>query len=177
MTASVSSSQKPIVLAFSGGLDTSFCIPWLKETYKRPIVTVTVNCGGIDAAAARQLDERARALGASDHRLIEARPEFFEKVIKFLIMGNVKRGNMYPLCVGAELLRELREVLRLQAALGADAKRVHVAALDVAHDQELQHLVEELGPRLDEPVVDGAERARARRAAAPRPRRSRRSSR
>jgi argininosuccinate synthase len=120
MTASASSSQKPIVLAFSGGLDTSFCIPWLKETYKRPVVTVTVNCGGIDAAAARQLDERARALGASDHRLIEARPEFFDKVLKFLIMGNVKRGNMYPLCVGAERGLQAKYLAQLAKELGSD---------------------------------------------------------
>ena len=65
----MTSASNPIVLAFSGGLDTSFCVPWLKETYNRPVVTVTVNCGGIDAAAARALDERARALGAADHRL------------------------------------------------------------------------------------------------------------
>jgi argininosuccinate synthase len=110
----------PIVLAFSGGLDTSFCIPWLRETYKRPVVTVTVNCGGIDAAAARHLDERARALGASDHRLIEARPEFFEKVIKFLIMGNVKRGNLYPLCVGAERGLQAKYLAQLAKELGSD---------------------------------------------------------
>jgi argininosuccinate synthase len=121
MTSSASSSSNgPIVLAFSGGLDTSFCIPWLKETYKRPVVTVTVNCGGIDAAAARQLDERARALGASDHRLIEARPEFFEKVIKFLIIGNVKRGNMYPLCVGAERGLQAKHLAELAKELGSD---------------------------------------------------------
>jgi argininosuccinate synthase len=120
MTAAPSSSQKPIVLAFSGGLDTSFCIPWLKETYERPVVTVTVNCGGIDAAAARQLDERARALGASDHRLIEARPEFFDKVLKFLIMGNVKRGNMYPLCVGAERGLQAKYLAQLAKELGSD---------------------------------------------------------
>jgi len=121
MTSSASSSTHgPIVLAFSGGLDTSFCIPWLKETYKRSVVTVTVNCGGIDAAAARQLDERARALGASDHRLIEARPEFFEKVIKFLIMGNVKRGNMYPLSVGAERGLQAKYLARLAKELGSD---------------------------------------------------------
>jgi argininosuccinate synthase len=120
MTSASSSSQKPIVLAFSGGLDTSFCIPWLKETYKRPVVTVTVNCGGIDAAAARQLDERARALGASDHRLIEARPEFFDKVLKFLIMGNVKRGNMYPLCVGAERGLQAKYLAQLAKELGSD---------------------------------------------------------
>jgi argininosuccinate synthase len=113
-------SHGPIVLAFSGGLDTSFCIPWLKETYKRPVVTVTVNCGGIDAAAARQLDERARALGAVDHRLIEARPEFFDKVLKFLIMGNVKRGNMYPLCVGAERGLQAKYLAQLARELGSD---------------------------------------------------------
>ena len=111
---------KPIVLAFSGGLDTSFCIPWLKETYQRPVVTVTVNCGGIDAAAARQLDERARALGAADHRLIEARPEFFENVLKFLIMGNIKRGNMYPLCVGAERGLQAKYLAELAKELGSD---------------------------------------------------------
>jgi len=120
MTSLSSPSQKPIVLAFSGGLDTSFCIPWLEETYKRPVVTVTVNCGGIDAAAARNLDERARALGAVDHRLIEARPEFFDKVLKFLIMGNVKRGNMYPLCVGAERGLQAKYLAQLAKELGSD---------------------------------------------------------
>jgi len=120
MTSASSPSLKPIVLAFSGGLDTSFCIPWLKETYKRPVVTVTVNCGGIDAAVARNLDERARALGAVDHRLIEARPEFFDKVLKFLIMGNVKRGNMYPLCVGAERGLQAKYLAQLAKELGSD---------------------------------------------------------
>ncbi len=116
----MTSSAKPIVLAFSGGLDTSFCVPWLKETYDRPVVTVTVNCGGIDAAAARALEERARALGAVDHRLIEARPEFFDKVIKFLIMGNVRRGNMYPLCVGAERGLQAQYLATLAKELGSD---------------------------------------------------------
>ena len=113
-------SSKPIVLAFSGGLDTSFCIPWLMETYQRPVVTVTVNCGGIDAAAAKQLDERARALGAVDHRLVEARPEFFDRVLKFLIMGNIKRGNMYPLCVGAERGLQAKYLAQLAKELGSD---------------------------------------------------------
>jgi len=116
----MTSSVNPIVLAFSGGLDTSFCVPWLKETYKRPVVTVTVNCGGIDAAAARALDERARSLGAADHRLIEARPEFFDRVIKFLIMGNVRRGNMYPLSVGAERGLQAKYLAKLAKELGSD---------------------------------------------------------
>jgi argininosuccinate synthase len=113
-------SSNPIVLAFSGGLDTSFCIPWLKETYQRPVVTVTVNTGGIDDAAARQLEERALALGALEHRLIEARQEFFDQVIKFLIMGNIRRGHMYPLCVGAERGLQAKYLAQLATELGAD---------------------------------------------------------
>ncbi|MEO8463881.1 MAG: argininosuccinate synthase [Gammaproteobacteria bacterium] len=116
----MTAAAKPIVLAFSGGLDTSFCIPWLKETYGRPVVTVTVNCGGIDAAAARQLEERAKALGAVEHHLIEARGEFFDKVIKFLIMGNIRRGNMYPLCVGAERGLQAKYLAQLAKQLGSD---------------------------------------------------------
>ncbi len=113
-------SDNPIVLAFSGGLDTSFCVPWLKETYSRPVVTVTVNTGGIDAAAARALEERALALGAIEHRLIEARQEFFSEVIKYLIMGNVRRGNLYPLCVGAERGLQAKHLAQLAGELGSD---------------------------------------------------------
>jgi argininosuccinate synthase len=95
-------STSPIILAFSGGLDTSFCVPWLKETYGRPVVTVCINTGGLDDAAAKELEERAMALGAQEHVLVEARQIFFERVIRFLIAGNVRRGQLYPLCVGAE---------------------------------------------------------------------------
>jgi argininosuccinate synthase len=98
----VSKDKTPIILAFSGGLDTSFCVPWLKDTYGRDVVTATVDTGGIDAAAAQQLEERAYALGAVEHVLIDARQEFFDSVIRYLVAGNVLRGNAYPLCVGAE---------------------------------------------------------------------------
>jgi argininosuccinate synthase len=96
------SDNSPIILAYSGGLDTSFCVPWLRETYKRPVITACVNTGGLDAAAALSLKERAMALGAQEHILVEARPRFFDQVLRFLIAGNVRRGNLYPLCVGAE---------------------------------------------------------------------------
>ncbi|MDH3757742.1 MAG: argininosuccinate synthase, partial [Gammaproteobacteria bacterium] len=98
----MSKDQTPIILAFSGGLDTSFCVPWLRETCDREVVTATVDTGGIDAAAASQLEERAYALGAVEHVLIDARQDFFDTVIRYLIAGNVLRGNAYPLCVGAE---------------------------------------------------------------------------
>jgi len=98
----MSSPENPIVLAFSGGLDTSFCVPWLAETYGRPVVTATVNTGGLDADASAALAAKAKALGAVDHIEIDGREEFFDGVLKYLIFGNVRRGNLYPLCVGAE---------------------------------------------------------------------------
>jgi argininosuccinate synthase len=109
---------EPILLAFSGGLDTSFCVPWLKETYGRPVITVTVDTGGIDAQAADLLAERSRALGALEHRLVEARDSYFERVLRFLIMANARRGNLYPLCVGAERVLQAQTIARLARELG-----------------------------------------------------------
>ena len=112
--------DQPIVLAYSGGLDTSFLVPWLKENHGRPVITVTVDTGGIDAAAARTLAERARALGAVDHHQIDARADYFEQVLRFLIMGNVKRGQMYPLCVGAERVMQAQTIAHMARKLGTN---------------------------------------------------------
>jgi len=111
---------KPILLAFSGGLDTSFCVPWIAETYGRPIVTLTVNTGGIDADAARVLAERSRTLGAVEHHLVDARPGYFNQVLKYLVMGNVRRGNLYPLCVGAERVLQAQTVAQFAREIGTD---------------------------------------------------------
>ncbi len=110
----------PIVLAYSGGLDTSFLVPWIRETQQRPVITVTVDTGGIDAAAARLLGERARALGAVEHHQVDARADYFEQVLRFLIMGNVRRGQLYPLCVGAERVMQAQTIARMAQRLGSD---------------------------------------------------------
>ena len=112
--------EQPIVLAYSGGLDTSFLVPWLKENYGRPIITVTVDTGGIDEGAARTLAERASALGAVAHHRIDARADYFEQVLRFLIMGNVKRGQMYPLCVGAERVMQAQTIAQMARRLGTN---------------------------------------------------------
>ena len=109
---------QPIVLAYSGGLDTSFLVPWLKENYNRPIITVTVDTGGIDAAAAKTLKERALALGAVEHHQVDARADYFEQVLRFLIMGNVRRGQLYPLCVGAERVMQAQTIALMARKLG-----------------------------------------------------------
>jgi argininosuccinate synthase len=110
----------PIVLAYSGGLDTSFLVPWLAEHEHRPVITVTVDTGGIDAAASGTLAQRSRALGALAHTQVDARAGYFEQVLRFLIMGNVRRGQLYPLCVGAERVMQAQTVARMARELGSD---------------------------------------------------------
>src|ERR1700760_3671402 len=115
-----SAGSRPIVLAYSGGLDTSFLVPWVAENTGRPVITVTVDTGGIDAATAQTLAERAKALGAIGHHQIDARADYFEQVLRFLIMGNVKRGQLYPLCVGAERVMQAQTIARMARELGTN---------------------------------------------------------
>jgi len=120
MTQAATGTQVPLVLAYSGGLDTSFLVPWLAQSERRPVITVTVDTGGIDTAAAHTLAERSRALGAVAHYQVDARAEYFEQVLRFLIMGNVRRGGLYPLCVGAERVMQAQTIARMARELGAD---------------------------------------------------------
>jgi argininosuccinate synthase len=148
---------EPILLAFSGGLDTSFCVPWLKETYGRPVITVTVDTGGIDADGARLLAERARALGAIAHHQIDARAAYFEQVLKYLIMGNVRRGGLYPLCVGAERVLQAQTIA--QIALTLKATMVAHGCTAAGNDQvRFEVALRTLAPQLEilAPVRDRA---------------------
>ena len=115
----MSQDLSPIILAFSGGLDTSFCVPWLKETYGRDVITATVDTGGIDADAAVALEQRAMALGAIEHVLVDCKQDFFNGVIQHLIAGNVLRGQAYPLCVGAERGLQAARLAQLAKERGA----------------------------------------------------------
>ena len=115
----MSKDTSPIILAFSGGLDTSFCVPGLMQNSTRDGVTACVDRGGIAAAAAKALEERSKALGAIEHVLIDAKQEFFDTVIRYLIAGNVLRGNAYPLCVGAERGLQAAKLAEIAAERGA----------------------------------------------------------
>jgi len=129
----VSKDQSPIILAFSGGLDTSFCVPWLKETYGREVITATVDTGGIDADAAVALEQRAMALGAIEHVVVDSKQDFFDSVIRYLIAGNVLRGQAYPLCVGAE--RGLQAARLAQLAKDRGATTVAHGCTAAGNDQ------------------------------------------
>ena len=145
-----SPGTQPIVLAYSGGLDTSFLVPWVAENYNRPVITVTVDTGGIDEQAARTLAERSKALGAVEHHIVDARADYFEQVLRFLIMGNIKRGQLYPLCVGAERVMQAQTIARMARELGTsmiahgctaagnDQVRFEVALRTLAPDLEVR---------------------------------------
>ena len=113
----MSNDSAPIILAFSGGLDTSFCVPWLKENYGREVITATVDTGGIDDPAA--LEDRALRLGALEHVRLDCKKDFFDTVLRYLIAGNVRRGQFYPLCVGAERGLQASRLAELAKMRGA----------------------------------------------------------
>ncbi len=115
----MTSKQSPIILAFSGGLDTSFCVPWLRENYGREVITATVDTGGIDDTAAAALHDRAIELGAIEHVLLDCKKDFFDSVLRHLIAGNVRRGQFYPLCVGAERGLQASRLAQLAIERGA----------------------------------------------------------
>ena len=157
MTSTSTQGAEPILLAFSGGLDTSFCVPWLKDTYQRPVITVTVDTGGIDAAAAQSLAERSAKLGAMEHHLIDARAAYFDQVLKFLLMGNVRRGGVYPLCVGAERVLQAQTIAHM--ALSLKTKMVAHGCTAAGNDQvRFEVALRTLAPELEiiAPVRDRA---------------------
>ncbi|CAN5570638.1 argininosuccinate synthase [soil metagenome] len=110
-----------IALAFSGGLDTSFCVPYLRETTGEEVHTVTVNTGGFSAEELAEVEARALALGAASHTSVDARAELYDEVLSYLIKGNVLRGGVYPLCVGPERVIQARALVREASRLGAHA--------------------------------------------------------
>ena len=113
-------SRKPlIVLAFSGGLDTSFCALWLQEELGAEVVTATVQTGGFGAKEVADIRARALSLGAKAHHLLEGRGRVYERFVSTLIRGNVLRGRVYPLSVAAERVVQAELAASLAQELGA----------------------------------------------------------
>ena len=114
------SDQKKVLLAFSGGLDTTYCSLYLKELgYK--VYTVTVNTGGFTKEELGKLEERSRSLGSESHANVDVTEEFYQKAIKYLIAGNVLKNNTYPLSVSAERVFQATAIAKEAIKLGVDA--------------------------------------------------------
>jgi argininosuccinate synthase len=112
--------MRTLALAFSGGLDTSFCVPRLAEQ-GWAVHTVYVNTGGAPAAEREAIRRQAEAVGAVRHHEVDARQAVFDRFVRFLIQGNVLRGEVYPLSVAAERTQQALSVVEVARAIGAAA--------------------------------------------------------
>ncbi|MEO8089300.1 MAG: argininosuccinate synthase domain-containing protein, partial [Gemmatimonadales bacterium] len=108
----------PLALAFSGGLDTSYCVPRLAEA-GWTVHTVYVNTGGASPSDREAIRRQAESVGAIQHHEIDARQEVFDRFVRFLVQGNVLRGEVYPLSVAAERTQQALSLVEAARRIGA----------------------------------------------------------
>ncbi|MCD9853354.1 argininosuccinate synthase [Epilithonimonas sp. JDS] len=113
--------SKKVVLAFSGGLDTSYCAKYLSETLGYEVHAVTINTGGFDENDEVLLKEKAEKLGVASYRFIDASEKYYNDCVKYLIFGNVLKNNTYPLSVSAERTIQAQTIAESALEIGADA--------------------------------------------------------
>ena len=115
-------SKRPTcVLAFSGGLDTSLCVVYLREEFGYDVVTVTVDTGGFSAEELVRIEERSRELGAIAHHTVDGIGELFQNWIRHIIAANALRGGVYPLSVGVERVVQAQHLVAVAREYGATA--------------------------------------------------------
>lgn len=112
---------KKIILGFSGGLDTSFCVKYLTEEKGYEVHSIIVNTGGFSDEELKQAEAHAYALGVKSHKAVNAIKSYYNSIIKYLIYGNVLKNNTYPLSVSAERLSQALHIAEHAKELNADA--------------------------------------------------------
>jgi argininosuccinate synthase len=115
------SEKKKVVLAFSGGLDTTFCAIYLRQDCGYEVHALTVNTGGFSDEEIDKIKAHAQALGVKSFRCVDARNDYYRDVIKYLIFGNVLKNNTYPLSVSAERIVQAIATARYANEIGATA--------------------------------------------------------
>lgn len=113
-------NKKKVVLAFSGGLDTSFCSIYLAKDLNLEVHTVVVNTGGFSEQDLRHIGERAQLLGSVSHTVIDETLNYYKDTLKYLIFGNVLKNATYPLSVSAERICQATAVAHYAKSIGAD---------------------------------------------------------
>ncbi len=111
---------KKILLAYSGGLDTSFCVVHLKAQGWE-VHAALVNTGGCDSSEYPAIESRAKALGAASFTVLEETENYYQEVVKFLLFGNVLKGDTYPLSVSAERNHQANALVQYAKTLGVQA--------------------------------------------------------
>jgi len=112
---------KKLVLGFSGGLDTTFCVKYLHEDLGYEVHSIIVNTGGFTPDELKKIEIHAYALGVKTHTAVDAVKPYYDRIIRYLIYGNVLKNNTYPLSVSAERLSQALYIAEHTKSLGADA--------------------------------------------------------
>ena len=113
--------MKKVVLGFSGGLDTSYCVKYLTDDKGYEVHSITINTGGFSQEELDQIEKQAYKLGVKTHTSVDAVKSYYNNIIKFLIYGNVLKNNTYPLSVSAERLSQALHIAEHVQNLNADA--------------------------------------------------------
>jgi argininosuccinate synthase len=111
--------NKKLVLAFSGGLDTSFCVKYLKEEKGYEVYTAIANTGGFSAEELKKIEDRAYRLGAKKHVTLDVTNEYYEKCVCYMVFGNVLRNNTYPISVSSERIFQAIATINYAKEIGA----------------------------------------------------------
>lgn len=114
-------AKKKIVLGFSGGLDTTFCVKYLHDDLGYEVHSIIVNTGGFSPEELAHIEAHAYALGVASHTTVQAVESYYDRIIRFLIYGNVLKNNTYPLSVSAERLSQALHIAEHVQQLGASA--------------------------------------------------------
>ncbi|MEP6626667.1 MAG: argininosuccinate synthase domain-containing protein [Ginsengibacter sp.] len=113
--------SKKVVIGFSGGLDTSYCVKYFTDELKYEVHSIIVNTGGFTKDELDQIEKHAKALGVASHTTVDATKSYYDSIVKYLIYGNVLKNNTYPLSVSAERVSQALHIAEHVKKLGADA--------------------------------------------------------
>lgn len=110
-----------VVLAFSGGLDTSYCVKYLSESLGYEVYSVIVNTGGFSKEELNEIEQKAYKLGVKEHHCVDQVDNYYKSCIKYLIFGNILKNNTYPLSVSAERVFQALAIANFAKNINADA--------------------------------------------------------
>src|SRR6476620_2072448 len=125
--------MKKVVLGFSGGLDTTYCVKYLSEEKGYEVQSIIVNTGGFSNKELKKIEQHAYKLGVKTHTTVDAVKSYYDRIIKYLIFGNVLKNGTYPLSVSAERLSQALHIAEHAKKLNADA--VAHGSTDAGNDQ------------------------------------------
>lgn len=113
--------SKKVVIGFSGGLDTSYCVKYFTNDLHYEVHSIIVNTGGFSKEELGNIEQHAKALGVASHTTVDATKIYYDNIVKYLIFGNVLKNNTYPLSVSAERVSQALHIAGHVKKIGADA--------------------------------------------------------